>query len=105
MILYRSYMGKLFSYFNPLAHIGKRKYSILLPLLISVLIPVLSELYAYGIAQDPNSVGAYIIFLNVATIIYFSFRDGQMGYKMRDAPSRTRYGSPRVQREGGTAFS
>ncbi len=72
-------MNKLFQYINPLARIGKRKYSVLFPLTISLLIPVLSEIYSHFIARNPDAVGAYIIFINVAAIIYFAFRDGIRG--------------------------
>ncbi len=40
---------------------------------------ILSEVYALYIVRDLNAVGAYIIFFNVALVVYFSFRDGVRG--------------------------
>jgi len=72
-------MRKLFHYLNPIARLGEKKYSLLFPLLANLFLCIASEVYAYGIAKNSMIVGAYIIFLNVAFIIYFSFRDGIMG--------------------------
>ncbi len=72
-------MEKLLSYLNPIAQLGKPKRSFLYPLLVNIAICILSEIYTYNIAKDPLAVGGYIIFLNVAFIIYFSFRDGLLG--------------------------
>lgn len=72
-------MKKLLYYLNPMVHLGERKYSVLFPLIVNLLASILSELYCYGIAKDPMAVGAYIIFVNVALIVYFSFREGIRG--------------------------
>ncbi len=72
-------MKKLAYYLNPVTRLGIRKYSFLFPLLFNISLCIVSEVYAYGIAKNPNSVGSYIIFLNVFSIIYFSFRDGIRG--------------------------
>jgi len=72
-------MKELLRYLNPVARLGVRKYSVWLPLFISLATCIISELYTYGIAKDPLAVGQYIIFVNVAFIIYFSFRDGIRG--------------------------
>ena len=72
-------MKKIVRYLNPLARLGTKKYSLFFPLLINIVVTVLSEFYAFEIARDPMAVGTYIIFLNVALIIYFSFRDGFKG--------------------------
>ncbi len=71
--------SKLVNYLNPITHFGERKYSFFFPFFVNFLICFLSEWYALEIAKNPNSVGAYIIFVNVALIIYFSFRDGIRG--------------------------
>lgn len=72
-------LKKLTHYLNPFAYLGVKKYSVFFPLIFSLAVSLLSEIFAYVIVQDPNIVGIYIIFLNVATIIYFSFRDGIRG--------------------------
>ncbi len=72
-------MKKLFDYLNPLTRLGSKKYSFWLPLIVNISIPFISEFYAYYIAENPEAVGAYIIFVNVASVIYFSFRDGTRG--------------------------
>jgi PAS domain S-box-containing protein len=72
-------MKNLLKYLNPLSRLGIKRYSLFFPLLFSAIVPILSELFVYGVLKNPNAVGAYIIFVNVATIIYFSFRDGIKG--------------------------
>jgi signal transduction histidine kinase len=62
-----------------MAHLGEVRYSFVFPLFVNVLLCVLSEMYAYGIAKNPMIVGVYIIFLNVAFILYFAFRQGLRG--------------------------
>jgi PAS domain S-box-containing protein len=69
-------MKKLINYLNPIEHLGDKRYSIWFPLLTMLAVCVLSEIYAYGIARDPMVVGIYAIFLFVALILYFSFREG-----------------------------
>jgi signal transduction histidine kinase len=72
-------MKRILRYLNPIKRLGQRKYSFWFPFLASIILPLVSEFYAYSIAGDPKAVGAYIIFLHVAFIIYFSFRDGIKG--------------------------
>lgn len=72
-------MDALAQYLNPIRRLGKRNYSILFPLFVSLAIPIFSEVFAIQIAKNPNIVGSYIIWLNVATIMYFAFRDGLRG--------------------------
>lgn len=72
-------MLRLMNYLNPMAHIGERRYSLIFPFIVTLLANTLSEVYAYNIARDPMIVGVYIIFVNVALILYFSFRDGVGG--------------------------
>lgn len=59
-----------------MAKLGTRKYSLWFPLVANLLLPIASEVFAHKIAQNPNIVGAYIIFFDVAFTIYFAFRDG-----------------------------
>lgn len=66
-------------YINPIARLGRTKYSVWFPLLFSIAVCVLSEFFALQIAKDPKIVGVYIIWINVASIIYFAFRDGIRG--------------------------
>jgi PAS domain S-box-containing protein len=72
-------MNGLSYFLNPIARLGNRHYSFWTPFLITLFIIFISEVYAYGIAKDPMAVGVYAIFLFVALIIYFSFRDGILG--------------------------
>jgi signal transduction histidine kinase len=58
---------------------GDVQYSFIFPLVTNVTLCILSELFAYGIAKNPLIVGIYIIFINVALVIYFAFRDGLIG--------------------------
>lgn len=72
-------MREILKFLNPITRMGLRTYSLWFPLITSLIIAILSEIFAYGIAKDPMIVGAYIIFVHVAIIIYFSFRDGIKG--------------------------
>lgn len=72
-------MKKFLAYLNPVLRLGVRKYSAIFPFTTVLATCILSELFAYGIAKNPNIVGVYIIFVNVAFIIYFSFHDGIIG--------------------------
>jgi signal transduction histidine kinase len=74
-----TFLQKLNFFLNPLVRLGVKKYSILFSLILNIAICIISEIFAYGIARNPNIVGSYIIFINVALIIYFSFRDGIRG--------------------------
>lgn len=72
-------MKRLNSFLNPISRLGNTKYSIWLALLSLITLTLLSEFYSYNIAKNPEAVGAYIIFFHVASIVYFSFRDGMKG--------------------------
>ena len=72
-------LNQALTYLNPIERLGVKRYSFVFPLIANLALIILSELYAYGIARDPMGVGVYIIFLNVAFIIYFAFRDGIRG--------------------------
>lgn len=64
---------------NPINRLGKRSYSFWAPFLVTTTFIILSEFYVYVIAKDPMLVGVFAIFLFVALILYFSFRDGIRG--------------------------
>jgi PAS domain S-box-containing protein len=49
------------------------------PLIVTVVSTVLLELVAYFVLKDPNAIGLWAIFVFIAEIIYFSFRDGVRG--------------------------
>jgi PAS domain S-box-containing protein len=66
-------------YLNPIARLGRTQYSFWFPLLFSLAVCILSEIFALHIAKNPSIVGAYIIWVNVASIMYFAFRDGIQG--------------------------
>ncbi len=72
-------MRRIYNYLNPLNYLGIRKYSVRFPILFSLLVVFLSEYYSYNIAHDPLAVGKYIIFINAASVIYFSFRNAIKG--------------------------
>ena len=72
-------MNRLNRYLNPIERLGQEENSYLFPFIANILLCVLSEFYAYSIVHDPLVIGVYIIFLNIAFIIYFSFRDGIVG--------------------------
>jgi PAS domain S-box-containing protein len=85
-------MDKVRNYLNPIARLGIRSYSFWFPFIFMMSLSVLSEAFAYGILKDPNSVGVYAIFLFVAFIIYFSFRDGMQGGFIASAITILYYG-------------
>lgn len=70
---------RLLRYLNPIEHLGEKKYSFIFPFITNLSICLLSEVYSYKMVKNPMAVGAYIIFVNVALIIYFSFRSGIIG--------------------------
>ncbi len=70
---------KIIHYLNPVARLGKRQYSVFLPLFVSIFVSVTLECYVYFVLHDPNVVGLYAIFLYIGLIIFFSFRDGVRG--------------------------
>ncbi len=72
-------MRAVLNYLNPLERLGTTTYSYRFPIGFNILVSVLSEIFANRMANNPEVVGTYIIFINVAAIIYFSFRDGIRG--------------------------
>ena len=72
-------MNRLTSFLNPIAHLGDRKYSYFFPLLSTLGLYCLSEVFTYQVLKNPMGVGIYIIYVSAAIIIYFSFREGVRG--------------------------
>ena len=68
-------MKRILHYLNPMGHLGERKYSVLFPLFVNLVVCILSEVYCYGIARNPLAVGLYIIFVNVVLILFFLGND------------------------------
>src|SRR3989344_4209841 len=67
---------KILHFFNPIAHLGEKKYSFFLPFYVMIPTITFMEFYAYEIAKDPLSISLMAIFLYMAFVIYFSFRSG-----------------------------
>ncbi len=72
-------MENMFNYLNPIAQLGKPKRSFLFAFFTNIILCVVSEFYVYLVGKNPLAVGNYIIFINAAFIVYFSFRDGMLG--------------------------
>jgi PAS domain S-box-containing protein len=66
-------------YINPLARLGYRKYSYALPTLVTFFAAVILESIIKFFSLDPNSIALPAIFVFIALIVYFSFRDGIRG--------------------------
>ena len=65
--------------FNPFARLGQTNYSTFLPLASTVFAAVLSDLFFQYVVQSTDGRSFVAIFLFIALIIYFSFRDGIKG--------------------------
>lgn len=74
-----SLVKRVLGYLNPIGHLGDRRYSMLLPFLVTLITFVISEVFAYYIAKDPLIVSLYAIFIPIVYILYFSFRFGMRG--------------------------
>lgn len=72
-------MNRLNRYLNPIRRLGLEEYSYFFPFIANIALCMFSEIYAYNFAHNPLIIGDYIIFFDVAFIIYFSFRDGIVG--------------------------
>src|SRR5258708_15858453 len=70
---------RILSYFNPLSRLGYRHYSYKLPFLVTVASSIVLEFYANIVIKNPHFVDLFAIFLYIAYIIYFAFRDGLLG--------------------------
>lgn len=70
---------RIFRYLNPIARLGNAKYSVIFPLLASVLAVSLIHLQYLYITHDATSLGLLAIFVPIAVILYSAFRDGIRG--------------------------
>ena len=73
------YMRMVYHYLNPIRRLGNKNYSYLFPTLLTFFSAVALEVYANVIVKDPEIVGLFAIFIFIALIIYFAFRDGILG--------------------------
>lgn len=72
-------MKNILWYLNPIVHLGDKKYSSLFPFITTIVCTALIECYFNVILKQPESVGLAAIFIYIALIIYFSFREGIRG--------------------------
>ncbi len=72
-------MKRIYTYLNPIAHLGDNKYSFFFPFFTTLITAVFLELYANQIIHNPDLVAPFAIFLFLTFIIYFSFREGILG--------------------------
>jgi PAS domain S-box-containing protein len=70
---------RIFNYLNPLARLGKGNYSYAFPFIVTLSAAVAIELFKYYFNLDQSSTGLVAIFVFIALIVYFSFRDGIRG--------------------------
>ena len=71
--------AQIADYFNPIAHLGDKRYSYVYPTLLVLGIYTVLELIAKFIWRDQDSYGIFIIVISIATIIYSAFRYGIRG--------------------------
>lgn len=71
--------NQLRQYVNPLEHLGEKQYSVFVPLSIAIVVYFLSEIFAYFILKNPNSMGTPDVILTFLLVIYSSFRFGLKG--------------------------
>lgn len=72
-------MRKLLKYLNPIAQLGNRRYSLVLPTLTVIISCILLELLVHFMVLDQSSAGIYAIFISLVLVLYFSFHDGIIG--------------------------
>lgn len=72
-------MNSFIKFINPIDRLGLDRYSILFSACASIVVIVISEVFVTFIMKNPDLVGVYIIFVNAAMVVYFSFRDGRRG--------------------------
>jgi len=70
---------RVLNYINPLARLGKGRYSYMFPFVTSVLVAFTIEVLKVSIPISQDDVGLLAIFIFIALIVYFSFRDGIRG--------------------------
>ncbi len=72
-------MNKILAFLDPMRRLGLGKYSIILPVIGSVLVLLLVELIASSTQISPSSASGIIISSSILLVVYFSFRDGIRG--------------------------
>ncbi len=72
-------LQKILDYLNPLNRLGTMQYSAVFPLFTTLMSVVVVEFIAHVVLKNPNAVGFLAIFLFMALIMYFAFRDGIKG--------------------------
>lgn len=77
--LQMSNIKKIAYYLNPIKQLGVKNYSIVFPLIGTLGICLMSELFAYHIAKNPHSIDTFAIVGFIGLIVYFSFRNGIRG--------------------------
>jgi PAS domain S-box-containing protein len=70
---------KLLNYINPLHQLGSMRYSTILPLVVVAGTAILLEFIAQTFLANPENLGFSAIYIFMALIMYFSFRDGIKG--------------------------
>ena len=66
-------------YLNPIRRLGLRKYSLFFPFIVTIVAVLILEIIFVYLLQNPDAIGLFAIFIFIALIIYFSFRDGVRG--------------------------
>lgn len=75
----RSLLLELDYHLNPLSRLGVRRYSAVIPFFSTIFVYTISEILANQVFHNPESVGLYVIFISIALVMYFSFRDAIRG--------------------------
>lgn len=70
---------RMYSYLNPIAHLGDKKYPYWLSVVLSLIAAVSIEFTAVYLLHRPNDVGLPAIFIFVTLILYTAFRSGIIG--------------------------
>lgn len=71
-------MEKIKYFLNPMARLGYPYYSILVPVVGTVIACILLETVAFSV-QNQTVSGITVIFASIALVLYFTFRDGTKG--------------------------
>lgn len=77
--MFAKVMKGIVQYLSPINRLGKRKYSFFFPLFSILFTFIFIEAFVQIILKNPDAVGLLAIFIPIALIIYFAFRDGLKG--------------------------
>ena len=72
-------LQKLLHSLNPINLLGSMNYSAKLPFFITLFCAIILEFVAHNFLPSPNDIGFLAIYIFMALIIYFAFRDGIKG--------------------------